>query len=221
MRIFIHLFLLLFLFSSAVQAQSTDPFPTDEGTDAYLEALEDWMLASRNDRVNEAFELFYGLFLSGEFTEDEQLRIMETTNKMVERRIPKASGFIHYLGSLELVKRVSQDSAVFFNQYHDALAMLMAEGRFRVTQLDKTVNVAKAYYEDRRLSKDTRGTYWKVLGGNPSWLYDNGPKLRIDDADRMIAISGSDSMVIAETSVVIDVIEGNGTGEGGEVNWED
>ncbi|MEL6667702.1 MAG: hypothetical protein AAFP08_01955, partial [Bacteroidota bacterium] len=221
MRIFIHFFLLLFLFSSAVQAQSADPFPTDEGTDAYLEALEDWMLASRNDRVNEAFELFYGLFLSGEFTEDEQLRIMETTNKMVERRIPKASGFIHYLGSLELVKRVSQDSAVFFNQYHDALAMLMAEGRFRVTQLDKTVNVAKAYYEDRRLSKDTRGTYWKVLGGNPSWLYDNGPKLRIDDADRMIAISGSDSMVIAETSVVIDVIEGNGTGEGGEVNWED
>ncbi|MEM6396364.1 MAG: hypothetical protein AAF741_08460 [Bacteroidota bacterium] len=220
MRIICLLFCFSSLLFSPLYAQVDDTFPVDEGADAYLESLEEWMLSSRNDRVNEAYELFSALFISGVFSEEEQKRIMQTTNRMVERRIPKSGSFLTYLGSLELVKNVSEDTAIFFRDYHDAIDLLMAEERFRISQFDKTVGVAQGYYDDRRLSKDTRGTYWKVLGGKPSWKYQNGPKLIIEEVDRLVAISGSDSTAISNTNIEIDVMEGKATGTGGEVNWE-
>ncbi|MEM7573520.1 MAG: hypothetical protein AAF433_11490 [Bacteroidota bacterium] len=219
MRLFL-LFLAIWLLGfSSLSAQRITSFPVDEGTDIYLDALEDYLLASRNNRIEEAFELFNGLFLSGAFVEEQQLRIMKLTNMMLERRIPKSSGYVDYLGSLEQLKNLGDNPDELFDQYHGMLEQLLASSSFRSSQYDRVVSFARSFNDQRQLSADTRGTYWKVLGGRVSWGFDNSPWLKVDDLDRLVAISNADSMTIIETSIQVDILEREVSGRGGLANW--
>ena len=220
MRFFLLFLSLLTLGFSPLSAQPSSSFPVDEGPEVYLEALEEYLLASRNNRVEEAYEIFYGLFLSGAFTEEQQLRIMQLTNMMLDQRISKASGFVEYLRALDQLKNLGDNPDELFDQFHGMLEQLLVSPTFRSSQYDQTVKFARAYNNERQLSADTRGTYWKVLGGKVRWGYENGPLLEVEEVDRLVAISNADSMTIVETAIKVDILERTATGRGGLVNWE-
>ncbi|MEL6276156.1 MAG: hypothetical protein AAFU03_13735, partial [Bacteroidota bacterium] len=206
-------FLLVLLFS-VNQLSGQAELPAN-----YLDDLEEFMSASRNKNAEEAFSNFYGLFLSGAFTPEEQLRIAQTTSLMQERRVRSQKGFISYFHALEQIKNAENGEEQFV-QWHMVINNLLAEVPFKLNRFSLFLVLSDVFIHQKILDNSQGGTDWFVLGGTVSWEYDTDPILKIDDVDRLSAFSAGDSILIQETNLRIDMIKGEATGTGGKVDWQ-
>lgn len=185
----------------------------------YLDELEDFVSASRNKSAQEAFANFYGLFLSGAFTVEEQMIVVETTNRMQENRVRSQGGFISYFKSLEQIKNF-ENGEQQFQEWHVVLNKLLDETPFKINRFDNFLAVSMAFLYRSALDKDEGGTDWFAPGGKVSWFYDGAPKLKVEELDFLSAISADDSISIKETNIIMNIATGEVTGSGGLVNWE-
>lgn len=210
----IFLLTLSLIWAGEVSAQQA-PYPDD-----YLEKLEEFMEASRNKRAGDAFQNFYGLFLSGTFTEAEQMKIVETTDLMQAVRITPQGGFVDYFHLLERLKS-AEDGEAQFSQWHAAFNRLLNEDPFRVNRANAFLATSDAYLHANVLDAKLGGTDWIAAGGKPSWTYRAGsPRLILKDIPRLVATSANDSLTIANTSLDLDLVAGKAIGQGGRVSWE-
>ncbi|PHI20862.1 hypothetical protein CEQ90_05720 [Lewinellaceae bacterium SD302] len=209
----IFLFPFLFLLSIALAAQ--DSLVPDD----YLDNLEDFMEASRNKKAQDAFQNFYGLFLSGTFTPEEQLVIVKTTDLMQAMRVAPQRGFVDYFHALEKVKS-AENGETQFQEWHDVATYLLNETPFKVNRYSAFLATSDVYLHQNILDKPG-GTDWVAAGGKPSWEYRGGEAhLKIDELERLVAISANDSLAILNTSIDIDLVNEKALGKGGKVSWE-
>lgn len=204
--------LILCVSFSAIFAQGGVP-------EEYLEELEDYASASRNKQAEEAFTNFYGLFLSGAFTEPEQTIIAATTLKMQERKVRPQGGFVDYYHALEQIKN-AENGEQRFVEWHKVISSLLDEPKFSQGRLEKFLKQSDVFLHTQILDVQPGGNDWIVAGGTTNWVYDGAPKLIIDDIDRLLLRSRTDSLEILETALVIDVAEGIAYGKGGKVDWQ-
>lgn len=206
------LFASLTLFSVNLSAQAAVP-------DDYLENLEDFIEGSRNKAAAEAFQNFYGLFLSGTYTLEEQLTIVATTDKMKASRVVPQTGFVDYFHLLEKLK-AAEDGEAQFAQWHETFNYLLGETPFKINRVNRFLEATDAYLHLNILDGKKGGTDWVAAGGKTSWTYEGGePKLKIEELGRLVAISANDSLAIENTNLNINLVTGKAKGQGGKVDW--
>lgn len=203
-------FLLVF-FAFALRAQ---PVPED-----FLQQLEEFTSASGNKTAEEAFTNFYGLFLSGAFTEAEQAVIVANTNRLREANVKAQGGFVNYFHLLEQLKNATNGEEQFL-KWHEVLGDLLDETNLRVDRVNSFLALSDNFISYRILDATRGDNDWIAAAGEVTWSYQDHPILKIEKLDRLVMATKKDSLVIEGTNIVVDLLAGQASGTGGRVDWQ-
>ena len=216
----IHLALLTLLFAPPLFAQQLIDFDPEEGPEAYALVLENFMVGSGNKAAKEAYANFNGLYFGGGFDEEQQIRIAATSVKLAAQRIAATGGFTDYLTALEGLAGSAEQPNELFGQFHDALDRLLAEPEVATGTILKVFNTTANFLIDGTFVPKTDDTGWRVIGGKPSFFYEDGVKLRIDTVRQFRAYGKKDTLNIQETDLTVDMANKRITGQGGRTDWQ-
>jgi hypothetical protein len=210
----------LFVFSTALQAQSLAELEPGAEVATIMEALEETMTASNNSDAKEAFVNFNGLYYGGAFTEEQQQVIGNTVIAMARKRISPSSGFVAYLGTLAGMTATDGTEGQRFQEFHDGFAQLMAMPQVRINTIVSTLVATNTFLNTNRLDPDGEGSGWLVRGGKPGFRFDGGLHMVVDSISSLIALGKEDSINITETWLDVDLATGTARGKGGRTDWQ-
>lgn len=207
-----------FLFLSNLSAQKLEKFSDDKN--AFMKELEDFMTASKNSSMKDAFEEFAKNVKSGVFTPEELGRIQRTGDLMLGQRMTANSHFKPYLVGLNMVKKESELGTVRFQEWHDVLHSLLGaiENR-RFKPFDQFLRFSSGFFERNTLKYNKVGVNWIVNASRYEMIFEDGQaKININELD-LIAVRKQDSIVIQKTSGYYLPKEEKWYGKGGTVTW--
>ena len=219
MRLFYCLFATLCL-SQLLTAQKLVELPPDVDPVTFSESLEEFMNATGNKSAKDAFANFIGLYTGGGFTEAQQKRIAATSIELGKRRVSAASGFKEYLDQLAFLTGTPEMENPLFAELHDAVDQMLADPATRTAVINKSLQSAHIFLASRRLDTSEDESGWKVIGGAPHFIFDNGVKLRIDTVQQLMAFGKNDTLIIQDTDLLVDLGEGRVHGSGGRTDWQ-
>lgn len=187
---------------------------------AFTEVLEKHMNDSGNKTAKDAFANFSGVFFGGGFSEDHQQRIAGTAVNLAKKRVSPTNGFPQYLDLLANLSGLEGPAAERFVEFHDAFDQLLSLDDVRTAKIINTLTTAEAYLRANRFVPAEKETRWEVVGGTPSFLFDQGVMMKIDTVRQLKAFGRSDTLTIQETELLVDLSEGTIRGKGGRTDWQ-
>jgi hypothetical protein len=220
MRLFSFLITAL-LISNFSFAQKLSELPPDTDPTTFSEALEEFMNASGNKTAKEAYANFSGVFFGGGFNEVQQKRIASTSILMAQKRISSATGFKEYLDLLPFLTGTVEKENPAFTGFHDGLDMFLRDPDSRTGGIVKALKNAGVYLANKRLDADLGAEGWLVVGGAPTFSYQDGSwMMKLDTIQQLVGLGKKDTTIIDETELLIDLGEGKGHGSGGRTDWQ-
>ena len=221
MRRFLPLLCFLFLTAAAaLPAQKLAEFDPAGSPDEFMEILEGFMTSSKNRTSSDAFANFNGVFYGSAFTEDQQRRVAAASVALANRRISAQSGFVDYFGALEFLSPTYDPEGELFAEFHAVLEEFLAVDKVRVNQINKFLDGSRRYLAFRRLSGEPQGPGWEVIGGRPHFVFEDAPLLRVDTVQQLVAVGKNDSVIVDETQLFVNFVDGAAHGRGGRIDWQ-
>ncbi|HMQ48596.1 MAG TPA: hypothetical protein PKA00_14300 [Saprospiraceae bacterium] len=209
---------LLCLTSSAF-SQRLERFSEDRQT--FIKELEAYMTASKRAVLEETYQAFEKVFMSGMFTEEETTQILQTGNAMLGHRMMASPYFEKYLNALMLVKKQSQGE-LRFKEWHSVLDKILADVKSsRLKPYEDYLEFSILFFQQEAIRySDSGGTNWYARsGGKYSFDYENEvPSISFPELD-LVAARKSDSIVIHRTEGAYYPLDRIWKGKGGRVSW--
>ena len=203
--------------SSDISAQSINVFPEPNGE--YLDAVGEFMTASKNKKYQDAYKDFKDFFTDGNLTEEEIILIKQTSNEMLAAKMSIGPYFVDYFGSLAALKKLDKNTTNF-KEYHEVLLGMLGaiEGR-KITDYKNFLEFASYFFVDKTLKYSSAGVNWLANSNDFDFQYQNGkPKVSFEKLN-LIAVRKQDSIVINTTSGEYFPLETKWIGKGGRVDW--
>ena len=198
-------------------AQTPDSFPEPNGE--FLDAVELFMTASKNDKYKDSFKEFKRFFTGGGLSEEEIVLIKKISNEMLSFKMSVGPYFVDYFGSLSSLKKLDQNTANF-KDYHTVLSGMMGdvEGR-KITDYKNFLEFATYFFANNTLKYSSAGVNWLAISNDFDFEYKEGkPKVGFEKLN-LLAVRKQDSIVIANTSGEYFPLETKWIGKGGKVDW--
>lgn len=207
--------LLLLFCATTMFAQKLETFTPEK----FLSELEPFMTASGNKRMKDTYNGFAKKYKKDNFTPEQQTRIVETANKMLQKKMTANPYFVEYLQGLMIIDKgeTGQDR---FTQWHGLLDELIISIQDR--QLKPFLNFLKfstPFYQSNALRETSRGVSWYGISDKPNVKLENGiAVIEYDELD-LIAVRKNDTISIERTKGVFNTKDGSWKGIGGKVTW--
>ncbi len=206
----------LFLFSMySLFSQQRRSFSVD--TLEYIDQLSDFMKNigdERRDTVNR----FINLWKSDSIPAPEKMKIISSSNLMLQRRAMPEPHFYNYL-SLYLLKLSPDYSSLKINVLLDAFEKLVADKTIPFRDTERLLTFSLDIINHNNLY-NLAGINWKALYGSYYFsLSGNRPVVVFNNFD-LACYSNRDTMKIAKTSGFFDIMAMKWNGKGGKVSFE-
>ncbi len=210
----------VFLLSgTAAFSQSIDSFAVN--TNKFLSELDPFLTASGSSAMKDVFSAFQKKYKSGVFTVDEQTRMIEISNLMLQQKMTARPYFESYLRGLIVVNQ-AENGAERFTQWHDILVSMLADIENRkLKPYLNFLNFSAPFFEKNALRASSKGVSWYGISDKPNMKYENKQAVIEYEEVDIEAIRKNDTIRISETKGVYYASDGVWKGLGGKVSWED
>ncbi len=210
------IFILGFCFHA--KAQRLDSFSVD--TKQFLSELDPFLTGSGSKPMKDLYDEFEKKFRRGAFLPEEQARIIETGNLMLNERMTANPYFAAYLRAVLTVKN-SENGEERFVQWHDILEEMLTgtDDRKQKPYLD-FMNFSAPFFEESALRKSGKGVSWYGISDKPEMVLQDGEPIINYEKVKIEAIRKGDTIRIYDTKGTYFPTEGIWRGEGGKVVWE-
>jgi hypothetical protein len=211
---------LLFIFSGTIVfSQSIDSFTVN--TNKFLSELDPFLTASGSSSMKEVFSAFQKKYKSGVFTAEEQTRMIEVSNMMLQQKMTARPYFEAYLKGLIVVNQ-AENGAERFTQWHDILENMIADIQNRkLKPYLNFLNFSAPFFEKNALRASSRGVSWYGISDKPNMKYENKQAVIEYEKVDIEAIRKNDTIRIEDTKGIYYASDGIWKGLGGKVSWED
>ena len=212
--------LFIFLISgSTAFSQSIDSFTVN--TNKFLSELDPFLNASGSSAMKEVYSAFQKKYKSGVFTAEEQTRMIEISNLMLQQKMTARPYFEAYLKGLTVVNQTA-NGAERFRQWHDILESMIADIQNRkLKPYLNFLNFSAPFFEKNALRASGRGVSWYGISDNPNMKYENKQAVIEYEKVDIEAIRKNDTIRIEKTQGIYYASDGIWRGSGGKVSWED
>ncbi|NJB85391.1 hypothetical protein GGR26_001136 [Lewinella marina] len=218
----IRIFLLLLgvtLLSFPLSAQLSE-LAEDADVTAFEEQLETYMTSTRNDRSRDSYANFTGTLYGGGLTPEQQRTVQKTAVALARANARAESGMADYLDILGFLAGKEKEKQELFAGFHEVLTTSLADPAFTPASLTSLLNNSFNYLSRGRLDARADAYGWKVAGGKPSFVYDGGPRLIVDEVTQLQGSIATDSINIQETRIIVDLANSTYVGKGGRTDWQ-
>ncbi|MEM1324760.1 MAG: hypothetical protein AAGI23_02340 [Bacteroidota bacterium] len=214
------LFALLFLTQIIFAQRSFEVF--SENPPEYLAQLKEYMLAPEVKEMEEQFETFESLMVSGFFTEEEVKTIISTSNRMLGLRMQARAFFYPYLKSLTVIKQNSSNPEQRLAQWQEVLNKSLDDIENKKTKkFAAFLRFSDEFYTNGVLRSSKNGTSWYTRNGDFEIKYaDKTPVVEFSKTD-LVAVRLRDSIRIEQTAGRYIPSQEEWQGKGGMVRWND
>jgi hypothetical protein len=214
------LFLILSLFLQGNQSfaqASPQTFPVTHPE--FLTAFEQFITIAKREDQAEAWKGFEKAVKLGTIRPANLDRIIKTSNKFRDLKLPAHPYFTDYINSL-LLARYDADT-LMFDTWHNILDQTSDKfERNKTTPVVAFFDFSQDFLGERSLKKGTGGgTTWKIKGGKFTLKYDKEPYVFCEQV-RLIGVRKNDSIDIKNTSGNYYPMTQQFHGQYGKVTWE-
>ena len=206
------------LFINLYAGGDLEKFSNNE--DEFLKELEAYMTISHKAEMVPIFKEFEKKFRSGAYTDQEETRIIQLNNKMLEKKMTAKPFFSTYIQSITIIKK-GKNGSQHFNQWHDTTEKLLAtiESR-KFNDYKAFLQFSFAFFDRGALKYSKSGISWVAVTEDYKFeISDNVPILKIDNFD-LICTKKDQVIDIESTSGIFYPLTKEWKGKGGKVSWE-
>ncbi len=209
----------LLLSLPTIYSQRLENFSEHQGE--FLNQLKDYMTASKQKKLEEAFKGFEEAVKNGGFSAEELEQIISTSNGMLNQRMGANPYFYNYLTGLLLVKNMGTNGKAFLDWHVILISMLADMENRRVKPYNDFLSFCIDFFEHGALRFATgAGTSWYARADNYEMKYEESVPFVSFDKLNLVASRYEDSIQIVDTKGKYFPVEKVWRGEGGRVTWE-
>ena len=204
--------------SLVAQAQLTGLGP-DVDLVTFEEELEVYMTGTRNERAEDVYANFIGVFLGGGFTQEQQQRIVQSTVALANFNARAEGPMANFLETQ--LALADDDRAELFTQYHDLLARTLELYSSSPSSVSNVLTTSLNYLSRSRLDNNENNEGWYVAGGKPTFTFEGEvPTLLIEEVHQFKGSKAKDSILVQETVLHANLTNEMVTGKGGRSDWQ-
>lgn len=197
------------VFSQQLSSFSEDP-------ELFIEEVNLFMGSRLNEQTVQELANFQHFWLSGVFSSEEQLRIIQVSNAFMSRRARPVPHFIHYLTALFHFKQINHDQASY-DAWESGLLSLIGDRRIQLREVDRLLEITTWMLSEKKLFQSSV-VQWVATADNFRFHYDSTLFVSFDRTD-LICYAQRDSGTLTETSGTFNPVTVQWEGKGGKVNW--
>ncbi len=214
------IFFFLFLIPSFLLSQRIKKF--SEEVHLYPSELKNFLGPNLNQDEKDLFQKFEVSWDTANqtslFSEDERMRIIDISNKLLKRKARAVPHFIEYMTVILSFKETSTEKENY-DQWEKGFKQYIDNKKITLTSLSEFMKISIDVLNHNYLYQ-SYSVEWKSLSSNYYFkLEDDNLRIYFDETD-LVCYSKRDSVHIYNTKGYLDPIEVVWYGSKGEVTWE-
>ncbi len=188
--------------------------------DEFLQELEAYMTASHKEEMEPIFKEFEVKFRSKSYSANEELQIIELSNRMLEKKMAAKPFFSIYIKTITIIKK-GLNGEKHFKQWHQVANSMIDHIESRKFNNYKSFLEFSFFFFDRgALRFSEKGVTWLVVTEDYNIeSLDGLPSIKIEQLD-LVCTRKEELIDIEGTSGVYFPLSLEWKGAGGKVSWE-
>lgn len=191
-----------------------------ENQDEFIAELGNYMTSSKQKVLEDNYREFQTVFKAGMFTEEEEKRILQTANAMLNARMTANPFFRDYLKIVILIKRQENGNELFLKWHRVLDELLQNMDISHKRPFQEFLGFAEKFIEGNALRFSDGGVSWYCSNDDYELELREGKPAIVFSKTDLLAQRKEDSILIKETSGVYYPVEFLWVGKGGKTDWE-
>lgn len=196
-------------FGQAIKKFSDDPA-------VFIEEFSSIMTKSKAANTVAAFDEFNNFFRSGAFSEEEKLSIIHISNLLLQKRARANPHFFNYILVLNSFKKKALTTENY-RAWYQGCVLILDNTKTPLNKINQFLLNTSQLIQNNILYKSAPAT-WKTTATNIKFVFDNKLTYIVPKSD-LICYAQKDSIIIHQTSGILDPVNTSWDGSGGKVTW--
>lgn len=199
---------------SVIYSQQLSSFSEDP--EKFIEEVNLYMGTRLNEETQQVLNNFQHFWLSGVFSIEEKLRIIQVSNAFLSRKARPVPHFSNYFLALFHFKQINHEQASY-DAWESGLLSLIRDRKVQLREVDRFLEIAVWLLSEKTLYQSA-SVQWIATADDFRFHFDSTIFVTFDKTD-LICYAQRDSGTLTETSGIFNPVTVHWEGKGGKVNW--